>query len=270
MLVPWSNRSLIELNVIIKSNNSILTKEERDILILAASHPNDRHFNNTEIANCLGISVSRVKSLIHQTCIKFGARNRAEAILAAVKQEEIRLDEIYTLDELAEFLQALHPDVVRSITRIVTKEPEYRYLPWSKDQIVHMDGRQDTVLTRREQNILALIGRGLTNKEIADIQYISINTVRTSLYWACQKLGVRNRLDAVMLALKRGEIEIFEMVSFNELIENMAPLGAETLEQIAQLMSRKNGRKPVQNSSFYNQMFSTLFRIKSYLRLYVF
>ena len=221
--------------------SSILTKEERDILLLAATHPNGQHLSNSEIAQRLGISVSKVKILIHQACVKLHAHNRIEAVFFALIRGEIRIDEIYTLDELAEIMSALRPDVLRRITHFVREGLEYGHGTWKEEEIIRTDRRQDVLLTKREQDVLTLVGRGLTNKEIADTLYMCTGTVRTFLYRACTKLGACNRLDAVVLALKRGDIVISEVLSFNELVENLTPLGIESLEKIAQLRSQKYG-----------------------------
>jgi DNA-binding CsgD family transcriptional regulator len=213
------------------------------------AHPNGQHLNNTEISQRLGISVNRVKTLIHQACIKLGAHNRTEAILFALRRGEIKFDELYSLDELAEFFWALCPDMLRSMTRLVHEELEHGHPPWNDRQTIRKDKRQDTILTKSEQDVLALVGRGLTNKEIADTLYISISAVRTLLYRAYTKLGTRKRTDAVMLALRRGEISISEMFSLGELAEYLAPLGAETLEEIAQVMNQKLGQGPIPTGS---------------------
>jgi len=51
-------------------------------------------------------------------------------------------------------------------------------------------------LTEREMQILTLIMKGLTNKEICDQLVISKNTVRTHIKNVYGKLGVRNRVEA--------------------------------------------------------------------------
>lgn len=55
-------------------------------------------------------------------------------------------------------------------------------------------------LTRREYEILQLVAMGKTNREIAQTLGLAANTVKT--YWqrALQKLGVRNRAQAIMRA----------------------------------------------------------------------
>jgi len=232
-----------------KAKKSVLTKEEREVLLLAAAHPNGQHLNNTKIGQHLGISVSKVKILIHQACVKLKAHNRNEAILSAIEWGEIGLDEVYTLDELAEFYGSLCPDMLRKIAHRMRQGLEYDHLLRDGEQIVRTDRRQDTILTQSERDVLTLAARGLTNKEIADALYMSISTIRAFLYHAYPKLGVHRRADAVMLALKRGEISVGEIHSPDELLDSLVPLGADTLDKIAQLISQKLEREPVSINS---------------------
>jgi DNA-binding CsgD family transcriptional regulator len=231
-----------------KTRSTALTKEERDILILVALH--GQHLNNAEIGQRLGISVSRVKTLIHQACVKLEAHNRNEAIFFAImKRGEISPTEVYSLDELAEILISLSPDILIRIAHLVRQELEHGHLPGKDEQIIRTDRRQDTILTKRERDVLILVGRGLTNKEIADRLYMSIAAVRTFLSRACTKLGARKRADAIVLALKQREISVGEIFSLNELIQSLAPLGAESIEKMAQLLNQKLEQEPIPTGS---------------------
>ncbi len=55
-------------------------------------------------------------------------------------------------------------------------------------------------LTRREQEVLRLIGAGLTNPEIADQLFVSTSTVKTHINNLFAKLQLRDRPHAVRLA----------------------------------------------------------------------
>ncbi|HEY9850322.1 MAG TPA: response regulator transcription factor [Leptolyngbyaceae cyanobacterium] len=59
-------------------------------------------------------------------------------------------------------------------------------------------------LTRREQEILALIAAGKSNQEIADLLYITVGTVRVHVHAILQKLEVRDRTQAAVLAIQKG------------------------------------------------------------------
>jgi NarL family two-component system response regulator LiaR len=59
-------------------------------------------------------------------------------------------------------------------------------------------------LTVRESEILALITQGLSNKEIAERSYLSINSVKTYIRTAYRKVGVERRSQAVLWGIKHG------------------------------------------------------------------
>jgi DNA-binding NarL/FixJ family response regulator len=61
-------------------------------------------------------------------------------------------------------------------------------------------------LTRREREILGLVGRGLSNKEIAASLRIELPTVKNHVHNILEKLRVGRRADAVSAARARGEI----------------------------------------------------------------
>jgi len=62
------------------------------------------------------------------------------------------------------------------------------------------------VLTSRERECLIAAAKGLTEKETAQILFISHFTVRTHLESCKRKLGARNKLSAIIKGLKLGEI----------------------------------------------------------------
>ena len=62
-------------------------------------------------------------------------------------------------------------------------------------------------LTAREQEILRLIAGGLSNAEIGQQLYITETTVKTHVTHILQKLGLRDRVQAVVLAYQTGMFE---------------------------------------------------------------
>jgi DNA-binding NarL/FixJ family response regulator len=62
-------------------------------------------------------------------------------------------------------------------------------------------------LTAREQEVFRLIANGLSNTEIAQELYISDTTVKTHVTHILQKLDLRDRVQAVVLAYQTGLFE---------------------------------------------------------------
>ncbi|MBE9107699.1 response regulator transcription factor [Nostoc cf. edaphicum LEGE 07299] len=62
-------------------------------------------------------------------------------------------------------------------------------------------------LTQREQEILSLLAAGKTNQEIALALYITPGTVRVHVHAILQKLEVRDRAQAVVVALQKSLIK---------------------------------------------------------------
>jgi DNA-binding NarL/FixJ family response regulator len=77
------------------------------------------------------------------------------------------------------------------------REPEKNCLP--------AEGEND--LTSREKQVLELLARGLTNKEIAAELAIAEDTVRAHVRLILEKLHLQNRIQAAVYAVQQGWVQ---------------------------------------------------------------
>jgi DNA-binding NarL/FixJ family response regulator len=87
-----------------------------------------------------------------------------------------------------------------SVTRRIIDQMASRPLARAGD-----DPRLDE-LTSREREVLELIARGLSNREIADQLVVEETTVKTHVKRVLAKLGVRDRVQAVIVAYETGVV----------------------------------------------------------------
>ena len=65
-----------------------------------------------------------------------------------------------------------------------------------------------TALSARELEVLRLVARGLSNKEIGGELGITTHTVKYHLAALLEKLGVRSRTEAVSLGVRKGLVPL--------------------------------------------------------------
>lgn len=101
-------------------------------------------------------------------------------------------------------------DVINEIIQKATaKNPEERYPDVLAMAIAFSEGigrsstQEESIveqLTLREQEILALITKGMSNREIADMLVVTLGTVKWHINQLYKKLGVRSRVQAIVRA----------------------------------------------------------------------
>jgi DNA-binding NarL/FixJ family response regulator len=97
------------------------------------------------------------------------------------------------------------PVIVEALERILAGE----VVIMAGDHETSVDGAGDwpgrsAGLSPREAEVLALIARGLSNKEIAERAHVTINSIKSYIRSAYRKIGVERRSQAVLWAVENG------------------------------------------------------------------
>jgi DNA-binding NarL/FixJ family response regulator len=90
----------------------------------------------------------------------------------------------------------LAPSVTRRLIEEFTTRPTPLKAPKALDS-----------LTERELEVLKLIARGLSNAEIAELLFLGETTVKTHVGRVLMKLGLRDRVQVVVLAYESGVVQ---------------------------------------------------------------
>lgn len=98
------------------------------------------------------------------------------------------------------------PDQLLEAIRAVCRGE--RVIPQDVEQLAATTGHPATLLTRRELQVMEMIARGLTNREIAEHLEISVKTVDTHRGHVMKKLALRNNADLTRFALKHGYLSL--------------------------------------------------------------
>ena len=67
--------------------------------------------------------------------------------------------------------------------------------------------QRQAALSTREREIMSLLAQGLTGEEVAGRLYLSTETVKTHVRNSMTKLEARNRVHAIAIALRQGQID---------------------------------------------------------------
>lgn len=90
------------------------------------------------------------------------------------------------------------------VETIIVEKPVY--VSTEKDFIPNQTEIENLAISKRELEVLQLMADGLSNQEIAEKLFVSLNTVKTHSSKVYEKLEVKRRTQAVEKAKKHGII----------------------------------------------------------------
>lgn len=141
------------------------------------------------------------------------ARTHIESALAGFNGLDMAPDAARTRALLAEAARESHPDVCRAEAQTAFSELDRLGAAPDADRMAELlrsfglraarlTSRRDTRLTRREQQVLTLLGEGHSNPGIAARLHLSRKTVEHHVSRVLAKLGVRSRAEAAAEAVR--------------------------------------------------------------------
>ena len=129
----------------------------------------------------------------------------ARVIMLSTFQGDVEIQRALEAGARGFLLKSMPPDDILAGIRQV--HAGRRCLP--KDIAVSLvEYAAEDALTPRELEILPLIAAGNRNREIAEILSISEDTVKVHVKHAMEKLGARDRTEAVVIGVRRGIIHL--------------------------------------------------------------
>lgn len=113
-------------------------------------------------------------------------------VSAYVLKDVAGSDLIDTINRVMEGEVVIHPRVANRLVRELARNEKKK---------------NDVRLTKRERDVLALLVKGHTNKEMAEAMFISEKTVKNHLTSIFRKLGVKDRTQAAVYSLKNNIVD---------------------------------------------------------------
>jgi NarL family two-component system response regulator LiaR len=111
-------------------------------------------------------------------------------------KDVLQADLVKAIHQAAQGEPALHPEAQRKLVEYLTR-PQ----PAQADEAGLAD------LTERERDVLGLIARGLSNRQIADALHITEGTVKGHVSNILSKLHLQDRTQAALYAVRQGLVK---------------------------------------------------------------
>lgn len=196
VLVREGLRKLLELDesidVIIEVGDgqgaiNMARKEKPDVILMDVNMPGTDGITATRVIKREYPNIKIIALTIYEDeqvidMVKAG-------VSAYVLKDVAGAELISTIHKVMDGEVVIHPRVANRLVRELNRS----------------DSKQETVnLTRREKDVLMLLVKGNSNKEMAEKLFISEKTVKNHLTSIFKKLGVKDRTQAAVYALKNG------------------------------------------------------------------
>lgn len=191
----------VEMNVIL----SAISEFPVDVLLMNVDHPNHGGQDMTNVRR-LHLTHPRIAKVL-----VLGKSNR-EAVVTAFRSgvKGLFCFSDYPFRLLCKCIQSVHQGQVwanseqlQYLIEVVTQVPS----------LLMVNARGAKLLTPREEQVVALVADGLSNREVAYELGLSEHTVKKYLFHIFDKLGISSRVELVLYAVSHGGARQAEWVA---------------------------------------------------------
>jgi DNA-binding NarL/FixJ family response regulator len=166
-----------------------------DMVILDISMPNLRGIEATHEIKCINPNTKVLVLTMHKS-----KEYLYHSISAGAQGYLLKEDSEVELFSAIDAIRKGEIFVSKLLTREITEDLSHIYIG---------DGHlPNDPLTPREREILKLIAEGKSNKEIADLLFISIRTVENHRANVMNKLKIKKTVDLIRYAIQKGYVRI--------------------------------------------------------------
>jgi DNA-binding NarL/FixJ family response regulator len=190
-LLPPMNVEVVGATTSICNALTLLREHRPDLLVLEVDIPDARE---------------EALRLIERACSE---DPELTVVVLSGADERLLIDAAFDCGARAYVLKTAETDVIA--TAISQAFEPSLYLSRPKDTKAKVPGPDPALLhrlTRREIEILKLVSGGRSNRQVAEILYVTDQTVKFHLANVYRKLGVRSRFEASRWAYEQGLVEV--------------------------------------------------------------
>ncbi|GAB2553694.1 response regulator transcription factor [Gracilibacillus alcaliphilus] len=190
----------------------LVKKYKPDIVLMDINMPSVNGVEATAelLERYPGVKVIILSIHDDENYVTHALKSGAQGYLLKEMDSDALIDAITVVSEGGSYL---HPKVthnlVKEYRRLVSEEDSLYDSDSSLARLKEIEHRKPLhLLTRRECQVLQLLAEGKSNKGISESLYISEKTVKNHVSSILQKMKVKDRTQAVVIAIKQGWVEI--------------------------------------------------------------
>ncbi|GGH75674.1 two-component system response regulator NreC [Pullulanibacillus pueri] len=213
---------VVDDHAIVRSGVKLLLKKEAAIEVIGEAGDGDEAITKTMALQpdvvIMDLTMPGGKDGLEATLEIKKMRPEVKVLILTMHDEPEYLFRVLKIGASGYILKnALDTELISAV-RAVAKDQVYLYPTAAKQLVTGLIQTSDETdgfesleqLSAREREILVLIAKGFSNKEIADQLFISVKTVETHKRHIMEKLGLTKRHEIVNFALKRGLLDSYE------------------------------------------------------------